>query len=100
MNSKSFKYEITSIGSPAAVNGIMENATTALPLKYLSKAWRWPEIRISKVELKLKWTKHCVLATDGVDNVNANHENIVFTINDTKFYVFVATLSAKGFKTS
>ena len=49
-----------------------------------------------KVELKHKQTKHCVLAEAGNDNTNDNPNNIIFTIKDTKLYVPVATLSAKG----
>ena len=49
----------------------------------------------SKVELKLKWKKYCVLSAADVDNVNANSNNVIFTINDTKLYVPVVTLSAK-----
>ena len=54
-----------------------------------------------QVELKLKWTKYCVLYAAGADNVNgnvndnANGNNIVFTIKDTKLYVPVVTLSAR-----
>ena len=48
-----------------------------------------------KVELKLKWTKYCVLFAAGVDNTNANPNNIVFTIKDAKLYVSVVTLSAR-----
>ena len=40
-----------------------------------------------KVELKLKWTKYCVLSVAGADNVNVNgnvnenvNGNIIFTI--------------------
>ena len=47
-----------------------------------------------KVELKLKW--NCVLAATSADNTNVNRNNIIFTIKDTKSYVPVATLSAKG----
>ena len=47
-----------------------------------------------KVELKLKWTKHCLLATAGVHNDNANSD-IIFTVKDTKLYVPLVTLSAK-----
>ena len=38
--------------------------------------------------------KHCVIASAGVDNVNANDGNIIFTIKDTKLHVPVVTLSA------
>ena len=53
-----------------------------------------------KVELKLKWTKYCVLSTAGNenfnDNVNVNNgDNTIFTIKDTKLYVPVVTLSAR-----
>ena len=50
-----------------------------------------------KVELKLKWTKYCVLPAAGADNVNdnVNGNNIIFTIKDIKLYVPVVTLSAR-----
>ena len=48
-----------------------------------------------KVELKLKWTKHCVLYWAGTDNTDANVENTIFTIKDTKLNVSVVTLLAK-----
>ena len=63
-----------------------------------------------QVELKLKWTKCCVLSAANADNANDNSD-IIFIIKDTKFYVPVVTLSAdnnkklsillsKGFKRS
>ena len=51
-----------------------------------------------KVELKLKWTKYCVLPAAGSEsniNKDANANNIIFTIKDTKLYVLVVTLSAR-----
>ena len=51
-----------------------------------------------KAELKLTWTKYCVLSAGGTENVineDANANNIIFTIKDTKLYVPVATLSAR-----
>ena len=53
-----------------------------------------------KVELKLKWTKHCVLSAAGNKNNNDNdHDNnsnnIIFTINDRKLHIPVVTLSAR-----
>ena len=50
-----------------------------------------------KVELKLKWSKHCVLSVDGADNVNGNNNdnNIIFTIKDTNLYVPVVPLSTR-----
>ena len=53
-----------------------------------------------KVELKLNWTKYCVLSAADVDNVNGNDDdnNIIFTIKDTKLYVPVVTLLVKDNK--
>ena len=48
-----------------------------------------------KVELKLKWTKYCILASNSTDNTDADQDNIVFTIKGTKLYVPVVTLSTK-----
>ena len=48
-----------------------------------------------KIELKLKWTKYCILAAAGAVNLNVDSDNIIFTINDTKLYVPVAILSAR-----
>ena len=67
-------------------------------LKNLSNFWRSLEIPLinSKVELKLKWTKYCVLAVAGADNADANSNNIILTIKDTELYVPVVTLSANN----
>ena len=85
--------------APNQANGILKNTTTAIPLKNLSNFWRpleMPSINC-KVELKFRWTKHCILPVLGSvnDNVNADSNNIIFTIKDTKLYVPVATLLAK-----
>ena len=60
-------------------------------LEYLSNFWRLLEMPLinCKVELKLTWTKYCVLSVAGIDNVNSNDEdnNNIFTIKDTKLYV-------------
>ena len=50
-----------------------------------------------KIELKLKWTKYCVLSANGNDNVNDNDNanNIIFAIKDTKLYVPIVTWSAR-----
>ena len=80
-------------------NGILKTATIAVPLKYLSNFRRSLEMPLinCKVELKLKWTKYCVLPTAGADNVNGNNDdnNNIFTIKDTKLYVSVVTLSVR-----
>ena len=37
-----------------------------------------------KFELKFKWRNHCVLFANGNDNNDANSNNIIFSISDTK----------------
>ena len=95
---------LTRLGNAAAqddndANGILKNATIAAPLKYLSNFWRSFEMQLinCKVELKLRWSKHCVLSASGIDNANCNtdNNNIIFTIKDTKLYVRGVTLSAR-----
>ena len=49
-----------------------------------------------KVELKIKWTKYCVLAAAGNGHTNANPDNIVLTIKDTNLHVSVVFLSVKN----
>ena len=68
-----------------------------LPLKCLSNFWKSHKIPLinCKVELKFKWMNHCVLVSNFTDNLNANTDNIIFTIRDTKLYILVVTLSAK-----
>ena len=103
-----FKYKTKLLGNteaqhnPNEANGIFENVTIAVPLKYLSNFWRSLNC---KVELKLKWTKYGVLSAARDENVinnknnnnnnNNNNSNSIFTIKDTKLYVPVATLSGK-----
>ena len=49
-----------------------------------------------KVELRLKWTKHCVLASTGTENDDANSDSFNFHYQKhKKSYVPVVTLSAK-----
>ena len=49
------------------------------------------------LELKRKWTKYCVLSVANNENKisEANANNIIFTIKNTKLYVLVVTLSTK-----
>ena len=75
-------------------NEILRNGTIAVLLNYLSNFWRSfkiPLINNSKVNLKHKWSKHCVLASTGTENADDNSDN---TIKDTKLYVTVVFLSA------
>ena len=93
-NFKSFKYNAKLLGNTVAQpggnadNGILRNVTIAVPLKNLSIFWRSLEMPLinCKVELKLRWTKYCVLSVAATDNVNGNNDdnNIIFTIKDTK----------------
>ena len=94
---KSFKYKAKSLGNteaqpnPNHTNGILKNATVALPLKYLSNFWKSLEMPFinCKIEVKLKWAKYCVLSANGNDKDDNNN---IFTIKDTKLYVPVVTI--------
>ena len=107
-NFKSFKYKTKLFGNTAAqpapndANGILKNATTAVPLRYLSNFWKSLEMPLinCQVELKLRWAKPCALSLGSTDNSNVNNDdnNIIFTIKDTKLYVPVVTLSAEDNK--
>ena len=66
-------------------------------LSNFQKSLEMPSINC-KVELKLKWSNHCVFSAASVDNDDANSNNLTFTIEDTKLYVPVVTLSAKDNK--
>ena len=75
--------------APNANNGILENAIIAVPLKYLinvCKSLKMPLINC-KVELKLKWTKHCVLSVLDDENVDVNSDNNIFTFKNTKLHL-------------
>ena len=68
-----------------------------MSLKDPSNFWRSPDMPLInfKVELKRKKKNHCVLSAAGADNVDANSDNIIFTIKYTKWYFPLVTLSAK-----
>ena len=99
-NFKYFEYKNKLLGNTVAdgANGILRNATTAVPLKHLSNFWRSLEMLLinCKIELNLKWTKYCVLSAAGADNNDANFNNIIFTFEGTEVYVPAVTLSAKN----
>ena len=102
---KSFKDKVKLLGNtatqpdPNAANGILRNAIIAVPLKYLRNFWRSLERPLinCKVELKLRWTKHCVWPVAGTDNPNGDNDDnkFFFTIKYTKLYVPVVFLSAR-----
>ena len=102
-NFKSFKFKAKLLGNtvaqplPNAANEILKDATITIPLKYLSNFWRSLEVPSinCKVELRLRWTKYCVLSSVAGTKGNNDDNNIIFTIKDTKLYVPVVTLSAR-----
>ena len=49
-----------------------------------------------KIDLKLEQTKHFALAAAGNNNTDANPNNIMFTIKNTKLYAPVVTLLARN----
>ena len=63
-----------------------------VPLKYLSDFWRTLEMPLinCEVNLILTWSSNCVLIATAIQNQGAT-----FTINDTKLYVPVVTLSTQ-----
>ena len=78
-------------------NGILKYAAIAVPIKYVSNFWRPLEMPLiyCKVQLKLKWTKYCVLATSGADNSSKDSDNTIFFVKNTKLFVLVVRLSAR-----
>ena len=95
----SFNYKAESLKNTIAEgnNSILTNIIIAVPLNYLSNFWRSLEMPLvhCKVELKLRLTKHCVLASD-VKNDGGNSNNINFAVKETKLYLPVVTLLANG----
>ena len=85
---KSFMYEAKVLENTEVdgANGILKNATIPVTLKF----------EISFEMPLINWTKYCVLSAAGADNINnRDSDNIIFTIKDTKLYVFVVTLLAR-----
>ena len=68
-----------------------------MPLKYLIIFCRSLEIPLInwKVELKVKRTNYFVLYVTDADTNDADSNNIIFSIKDTKLYVHIVTLSTK-----
>ena len=52
-----------------------------------------------KIELKLNWTKCCAMSAAGADNVNANSNNIILIMKDTKLCFCTNFISKKQSKT-
>ena len=91
LNLSKFKTKLLKNFETDGANG------NALSLEHLSNFWGSIEMPLItwKVELKLKWIKHCILPAAGVDNTAATLDNIIFTIKDTKLYVPVANWLAR-----
>ena len=92
-NFKSFKYKTKLFGKTTEDKAkcILRN------VKHLTnflRSLKMPRIN-QKFELKLKWKKHCVVASNGTKSTDANCSNIIYTIKDTKLYDLIVTLSAK-----
>ena len=88
-NFKSFEYKTKLLGNTIAQpvpNGILKNATIAASWKFLSNFGRSLEMPLinCKIASKLKWA--------GNDNRNADPNNIIFTIKDTRQnYVYLSS---------
>ena len=99
INFKSFMCKAKLLENTEAdgTNGTIRNALISVTLKYLSNIWRSLKMSLinCRVKLKLKCTKYFVLFTIGTDNIN-NRDYVIFTIKDTRLYVFVVTLSARA----
>ena len=76
--------------APNNTNKILKNATTAVPLKYLSNFLRSLETALinCKVELKIKSTKCCVLSVAGAD-MQMLILIILFLLSKTQNYMFL-----------
>ena len=87
------------IGNTVAVevNGILRHATIAMSFKYLCNFGRSLEMPLInyKVELKLKQANHRVLSANDNDNTDADGNDFIFTIKDTKLYVPFVTYQQK-----
>ena len=70
-------------------NRILSKTTINVPLEHLSNFWRSLKITMinCKVELKLKWTKHCVLASNAADIMIMLILIILFLLSKTQNYM-------------
>ena len=91
--SSSLKYKVNLLGNPDVDDGIAKTSVNVIvPLKYLSKFFRSLEMPLinCKIKLNLTWKKEYSLSNQA--------GAAVFTINDTKTYVPVVTLSKEDNK--
>ena len=87
-NSESFKSKVKITGSTPA-GGNTKDVKIIVPLEYLSNFWRTLEMPLINCEVSvfLTWPSTCI-------TTNSTGEGR-FTINDTKLFVPVVTLSAQ-----
>ena len=87
-------------------NRILSKTTINVPLEHLSNFWRSLKITMinCKVELKLKWTKHCVLASNAADIMIMLILIILFLLSKTQNLCprchFISKKQPKTLKTS
>ena len=73
-----------------------KNVNNCGAIKGLSNFWSHSICFPSIPKLNLQWTDQCVLFAAGADNTNAQSNNIIFTIKDSKIYLLVVISSARG----
>ena len=86
----SFKFKAKIVGQTG--NDGTKDVEIMVPLKYLSNFWRTLEMSLinCQVKLILTWSSSCVLISTNIQNQAA-----MFTIDDTRLYVPVVTLSTQ-----
>ena len=99
-NSKSLECKTILVGNASVdeANIISRSVTFDVPLRYLNNFWRILEMLLinCKVESKLKWSNQCVSPANDNENTDADPNDIIFTIKETKLYAHVVALSAKN----
>ena len=85
---KSFELMAKLLEKAVADGNNSKNATIVVSLKYLNILWQLLELRLinCKGELKLKWMKHCVLASSGLKN-NMLTLTKLFLLSKTQNYI-------------
>ena len=88
-DSFNFKAKIT---GQTGGNRRVESVEIMAPLKQLSNFWRTLEMPLinCEVNLILDWSANCVIVY-----TNETNQGVTFSINDTKLYVSVVTLSTQ-----
>ena len=98
-----FSYKIKSAdkaeAQPAPNNAdeISKYTATVVPLNYWRNFWKSLEMPliIYKVQLKLQWKKHWILASAGANNADADSDNTCFTIKRHKIICLCSPIISK-----